>query len=108
MMFEWFVNDRMSSGEIAKKLTTMGIPTRTGKKEWNRATVKDILKNNLYTGKIRWNRRKVGKELIEGTLKKTKRRRLSEEYLIVEGKHPALISQEMFDKPKRFLSDKSP
>lgn len=108
MMFEWFVNDRMSSGEIAKKLTTMGIPTRTGKKEWNRATVKDILKNNLYTGKIRWNRRKVGKELIEGTLKKTKRRRLSEEYLIVEGKHPALISQEMFDKAQTLFVGQVP
>lgn len=104
MMFEWFVNDKMTSGEIAKKLTTMGIPTRTGKKEWNRATVKDILQNNLYTGKIRWNRRKVGKELVEGSLKKTKRRRLSEEYLIVDGKHPALITQELFDEAQKLFT----
>lgn len=65
-MFDWAVNEGLSSGIIAKRLSQMGIPTQTGKAEWNRATVKDILQNNLYTGKIRWNRRKVSKELDEG------------------------------------------
>lgn len=108
MMFEWFVNDKMTCGEIARKLTSMGILTLTGKKEWNRATVKDILQNNLYTGKIRWNRRKVGKEIVDGSLKKTKRRRLSEEYLIVDGKHPAIITQEVFDNAQELFSGKIP
>lgn len=108
MMFDWFVNGRLSSGEIAKKLTSMQVPTLTGKPEWNRATVKDILQNNLYAGKIRWYRRKRSKEYEAGAISKKKRRQLSEDYLIVDGKHPAIISQEMFDKAQTLFSGQTP
>lgn len=99
MIFEWFVNENKTPGEIARTLTNMGVPTLTGKStEWHRATVKDILQNDLYTGKIRWNRRKVTKEYDGEKMVKTKKRKLREDYILVDGKHPALISQEMFDK----------
>jgi site-specific DNA recombinase len=108
MIYEWFVNNRMTTGEIARKLTLMGVPTKLGKPEWNRSTIKDILTNNLYTGKIRWNRRKTTKEVVEGMRKKVKRRNLSEDYLIVEGKHTAIISQEMFDKAQELFTVQTP
>ncbi len=108
MMFNWFVNDRMTTGQIAKKLTEMGIPTQTGKPEWNRGTVKEILQNNLYTGMIRWNRRKVSKEYEEGKVKKKKRRLTSNDYLIVPGKHPAIVSQEIFDEAQTLWSGNVP
>ena len=98
MMFDWFVNDHMSAGQIAKRLTGMGVPTQTGKSEWNRATVKDILQNNLYTGMIRWNRRKTSKEYDEGKVKQKKRRLTPDDYLVVPGKHPAIVDREVFDK----------
>lgn len=97
-IFEWFVNDRLNPGQIVKKLYAMGVPTLTGNPEWHRATVKDLLKNNLYTGKIRWYRRKVSRELNEnGEISRKKRRHESKNYLTVQGKHPALISEEMFE-----------
>ena len=108
MMFNWFVNDRMSSGEIAKQLTAMHVPTRTGKPEWNRATVKDILQNNLYTGKIRWYRRKRSKEFDDGVISKKKRRQVAEDYLIVDGKHPAIVSEELFDKAQTLFTGQVP
>ena len=108
MMFDWFVNDNMSCGEIARKLSSMGITTLTGKSEWNRATVKDILQNNLYTGKVRWNRRKCSKEYDEGKMSKKKRRLASDGYLIAEGKHPAIISQEVFDKAQTKFTGQVP
>lgn len=98
MMFNWFVNDRMSCGQIAKRLTAMGIPTQTGKPEWNRAVVKEILQNNLYTGMIRWNRRKTSKEYDEGKVMRKKRRLAPDDYLVVPGKHPAIVDQDLFDK----------
>ena len=95
MMFDWFVNERLSTGQIAKRLTEMGVPTLTGKSEWNRGTIRDILENDLYTGKIRWNRRKVSKEYEEGVV--TRKRRLTpDDYLLVPGKHPAIIDDETF------------
>lgn len=108
MMFNWYVNDRMSPGEIARKLTAMGVPTKTGNPEWNRAVIKDILQNNLYTGKIRWYRRKRIKEFEDGMVSKKKRRQLSEDYLIVDGKHPAIISQELFDKAQELFVGQVP
>lgn len=109
MMFDWFVNERLSSGQIANRLTEMGIPTQTGKSEWNRATVKDILQNTLYTGKIRWNRRKVSKEKgSDGRTVKRKRRLTPEDYMVVDGKHPAIVSQEIFDKAQTLFCGQVP
>ena len=108
LMFDWAVNEGLSSGIIAKRLSQMGIPTQTGKAEWNRATVKDILQNNLYTGKIRWNRRKVSKELDEGKKVRRKRRLTPDDYLIVEGKHPAIVSQEQFDLAQNLFQGQVP
>jgi len=108
LMFDWFVNKRMNPGEIARQLTAMGVPTKTGRPEWNRATIKDILKNDLYCGKIRWNRRKVTKEKVDGQVKRRKRRQLSEDYLIVDGKHPAIVSDEMFQKAQTLFTASAP
>ena len=103
-MYEWFVNDRMSTTEIIKKLFVMGIPTIRGNAEWNRATVKEILRNITYTGKIRWARRKTSRELDEnGNIEKKKRRRNSAQYLVVPGKHPAIISEEMYEKAQELF-----
>lgn len=109
MIFDWFVNNRLSSGQIAKRLTEMGVPTKTGRPEWNRATVKDILQNVLYTGKIRWYRRKQSKELdADSKSVKRKRRLTPDEYLIVDGKHPAIITDEVFNKAQELFTGQVP
>ena len=108
MIFEWFVNEGLSCGQIARRLTQMGIPTKTGNQEWNRGTIKEILRNNLYTGKIRWYRRKVTKEKSEGRTVRRKHRNTSEDYLIVDGKHPAIVSQEIFDKAQPLFHGQVP
>lgn len=108
-MFDWLVNDHLTCGQIARRLTQSGIPTQTGKSEWNRATVKDILQNDLYTGKVRWNRRKVSKSRSSsGSSQIVKHRNVSSDYLLVEGKHPALISQDQFDAAQRMFSHHPP
>lgn len=108
MIFNWAATERITTGVIAKRLSEMGIPTLTGRPEWNRSTVKDILKNNLYTGKIRWNRRKVTKEMDDGKKIRRKRRLTPEDYIVVEGKHPAIIDQETFDKVQTLFQGNIP
>lgn len=110
MMFNWFTIDRLSAGQIAKKLTEMQIPTMTGNKEWNRSTVKDILQNVHYTGKVRWHRRRCAKEfdVDTGKLSKTKRRLSPEDYKVFEGKHKAIISQEQFDFAQTLFTGQVP
>lgn len=99
MMFDWFTVDRQTCGWIARKLTEMQIPTLTGNKEWNKASVKDMLQNVHYAGKVRWGRRRCSKEFDteKGKLSKTKRRNTPDDYKEYPGKHKALITQEQFD-----------
>lgn len=110
LMFNWFTNDRLSAGQIARKLTDMHVPTMTGNNEWNRATVKDILQNIHYTGKVRWNRRKSSKEynVETGKLSKRKRRLTPEDYLVYEGKHKGIISQEQFELAQTLFTGQVP
>ena len=108
-IFEWFVHDRMTTAEIARKLYTLGIPTMTGNPEWHRATIKDILQNIIYTGKNRWYRRKSSRELDEnGKIEKKKRRRKNDNQIIVPGKHPAIISDELFEKAQELFCGTPP
>lgn len=108
MIFDWFVQDRLNTGEIARRLTDIGAQTRTGKKEWNRATITEILKNHLYIGKVRWNRRKVVKEFENGIAKKRKRRQVQDDYILANGKHPALISEEIFEAAQKLFTKHQP
>ena len=108
LIFDLFTEDHLTTGQISKRLTDMGVATQTGRPEWNRATVRDILQNTLYTGQIRWNRRKTSKEMTSGKQVRKKRRLTPEEYMTVPGKHPALVTQEQFDKAQSFFGSGNP
>ena len=108
-IFDWFVNEGLRPGQIVKRFYNMGIPTMTGNPEWHRGSVLDILRNSLYTGKIRWFRRKSSRVLDDdGNISKKKRRSESKHYLEVQGKHPALISEEMFAKAQEMFCNSVP
>lgn len=104
MIFSWFVDDRLSCGQIAKRLTSMGVPTMSGRPEWNRATIKDILKNETYAGVVRWNRRKSSKEYDGDKLLKKKRRLTPDQHLVFPGKHEAIIAPELFKRAQELFT----
>lgn len=99
LIFKWFAEDKLTVGEIARRLTAMGVPTRTGKsKEWNKATIYDIIKNDSYRGKIRWQHRRVVKEFEEGQIVKNTKRLNRDECILVDGSHEILIDDDLFFK----------
>lgn len=108
-IFEWTVSDNMTPGEIARKLTSLGVPTYTGEAEWNLATIKTILTNPTYKGKVKWNDRMVVKSMVDGKLVKSRpRSNHTQHYMEYDGKHPALVSEEVFAQANsRFKSDKT-
>lgn len=108
-IFEWTVNDNMTPGEIARKLTRLGVPTYRGDKEWSVATIKTILTNPIYVGKVRWNDRMCVKSMVDGHVVKTRpRSNHTSHYMEYDGKHEALITTDIFDKAKsKFYSDKT-
>lgn len=110
-IFKWAVEENMTAGAIARRLTAMGIPTYSGAPEWSRDSVKHILTNPVYIGKIRWNDRMTIKRLVDGQLAKSRPRSShNEHYIEIEGKHSkyALIDEETFRKASsKFHSDRT-
>ena len=101
MMFEWCAIEKMSYGKIAERLNNMGIPSynKTG---WNRSTVKGILTNTLYIGKVRWFNRVKIKTMIDDELR-TMVTKHNDQTIIYDGKHNAIIDEELFEAvQKRF------
>ena len=110
-IYEWTVNENMTAWDIAKKLTLMGVPTYTGDPEWNRSTIKQILTNPTYKGKVRWNDRMQVKSMVDGELISTRpRSNHTSQYMEYDGKHKAhaLVDDEMFEAASsRFYSDRT-
>src|SRR5262245_28698278 len=59
-IFEWVGQERCSIGEVCRRLRREGIPTRTGKPAWDRATVWLILKNPAYKGTAAFGKTRAG------------------------------------------------
>ena len=49
-VFAWVGQERATIGEVRRRLTEAGEPTRTGKTVWDRTTVWGMLKNPAYQG----------------------------------------------------------
>ena len=96
MIFDMYVNKDMGRPSIAKHLDSLGIKPPKGER-WSPSALKDLLENVHYLGKIKWNWRKVVTIVEDGEIKKTAPKSKIGEYLIYEGKHPAIISEELFN-----------
>ena len=95
-IFSMLVNDRLTCGQIAKKLTQQGVPSPTGKTEWARDSIRNIILNKTYIGKVKWSHRKSVKEMTEDG-KIVKKQKSTQNYILVDGKHPAIIDEDTFD-----------
>lgn len=96
MIFDMYVNKDMARPSICKYLDSLHITPPNGK-YWSQASLKDMLENVHYTGKVRWNWRKTVYVVEDGVIKKTQPKSKIGDYLIYEGKHDAIISEELFN-----------
>lgn len=90
---------------IAKRLDALGIKPQKST-NWSRATIKDILTNPTYIGKVRWQWRKVNKTIEDGKIVEHRPKRKPDEYMLIDGLHPAIISEEIFNMAQTILKGK--
>lgn len=74
---------------------------------WTPATIKGMLSNPIYIGKIRWNSNKQQKILVNGQIIKKRKKANIEDLILVEGLHPAIINNELFDIVQGIKSSKA-
>ena len=96
MIFDMYVNKDMGRPSIAKRLDSLGIKPPRGER-WSPHALKDLLENVHYLGKVKWNWRKTVTVVEDGEIKKTAPKSKIGEYLVYDGKHPAIISDELFN-----------
>ncbi len=59
-IFQWVGRDRLSIGEVSRRLKNQGVLTATGKAWWDRATVWGMLKNTAYKGSAGFGKTRIG------------------------------------------------
>ena len=95
MIFNWYVKDYMTPGQICDELNRLMIPSSLGKR-WVRESMFTVLRNVHYDGKIVFGRKKQT-TVFENGKKITRRlKQKQEDMIIVEGKHPAIIDHDIF------------
>lgn len=95
LIFDLYANQNMGMTNIAHRLNELGYETRKGAL-WTTPSIKDILINVHYIGKIKWNWRKTVTVVEDGEIRKTNPK--SKDFYIFEGKHPAIIDEELFNR----------
>lgn len=88
------IADGKGRSKVAQELTHMGIAPPEGAKEWNHATIRNILRNEAYRGHIVWgtkrNVKRNGKYIVKPLPPEQWSRR--------NDAHEPIISQELWDK----------
>jgi site-specific DNA recombinase len=103
-VFAWVGRDRLSIGEVVRRLNTAGERTRTGKRVWDRTTIWGMLKNPAYMGQAAFGKTRAGS--LQSRLRAQRGRSLhprraysttdvpQDEWISIPV--PALVSEELF------------
>ena len=87
-IFHWFVNENLSTGKIAARLTDSGIKTSYGKTIWSRPQIRKILACEKYVG--------IAKETDTATGK----------VFTFENAYPVLIDKVLFQKAQEIIDSR--
>lgn len=100
MIFNWYCNDDIGVTAICRRLENIGAKTKTGGNKWEPSIIFSILENHHYIGCVRWNWRKTIKIIEDQEIKKLRPKAKVGEFLIFDGKHDGIISEEQFNKAR--------
>lgn len=95
LIFDSYVNKGMSMHSIENMLNELKIKAPL-KDRWNKFTIADMLINPVYMGKIRWNYRTNVRSWEDRQTVVSRPRKSLDECILVDGKHEAIISEELF------------
>jgi site-specific DNA recombinase len=112
-VFEWVGRDRLSIGEVSRRLKAKTIPSATGKLWWDRTSIWAMLKNPAYKGSAAFGKTRTGPRRpqlrkLRGQTKPPRRTcstydtEPSEQISIAV---PAIISEELFDAVQQQLTE---
>ena len=93
-IFRLYTFENNTINSIAKHLNNMNLKPKISD-EWSISSVKDILSNPTYIGKLTWNRRKQKKKTKNGHIIISRPR--NQDYLIYDGLHEPIIDNKTWE-----------
>lgn len=107
LIFDLYVNENMGFKNIASYLNDLHVPPIRSER-WNDGSIKDMINNISYIGKVRWNYRKSVKEIESQEVVSHRPRNKINEYLVFDGRHDAIIEEDIFWKAQEKRSKNVP
>lgn len=105
LIYDLYISEaKMGPTRIADHLNKLGVKPRKGEK-WTAQIVRNIVESTNNIGKVSWDRRKTEKKFENGVITEVRPR--SEDAIIVDGKHPPIISQEIWDKAQEVAATRA-
>lgn len=103
IVFDLYVNKNYGDKKIANYLKNNNFKTKKGTINWNRTTIRKIIQNPIYIGKISWGKKEYK---IDKNGRKTSRLLDVSEWKIYDGKHEPLIKEETFEKAQTLAKER--
>jgi hypothetical protein len=103
LIFELYTDRDYGTAAIAKYLSGNEIPNKHGGPDWDKTTVRNILRNPVYTGKVTWNKREY--RYLSGG-KRTSRFTDRSKWKVYHGRHDAIIDAELFERAQQAAGQK--
>ena len=97
MIFDWYVNEGISWYSMAKRLEEMGVLAPKGGK-WHPEVLSRMVRNPHYIGKVVYNSRPTVTVIENGERKTRRLKSAPEDCIIAEGKHPAIIDLDTWER----------
>jgi site-specific DNA recombinase len=104
LIFDLYAHQRLGVSLIVRKLNDLHIPPAKGD-VWVTSSIQTILRNPVYTGKVRWNFRPSKKKMVDGQIHKERPRAKPENWTLAKGLHEAIIDQATFDLAQKYLAE---
>jgi hypothetical protein len=95
LIYDWYVNEDLTYYQIACRLNEMGIPAPRGK-EWKKDTIRVMLKNPHYDGKVTYGAKKETTFIENGV--KVRKTIAQQDYILADGIHPAIVDHDIWVK----------
>lgn len=95
-IFNMYAYQHIPPSDICRYLDNLGIkPSKSD--TWSSSSIRDILSNPVYAGKIKWKDRKVVKVFKDGKLVNTQPKNKGNDVILVDGLHSPIVDSQTFN-----------
>ena len=103
LVFDLYTKEQLTPYRIACRLNDMGIKAPRGEK-WVKDTIRVMLRNAHYNGKVFFNKIKNTQVLENGEIIVKRLTQPEEDVIVAEGKHPAIIDNETWQAAQKLVA----